>query len=117
MDTLICLILISIFIQNIFANIIENGDFESGHLNPWHCRGSQCHIVDGVLGKNTCNVDNAIYISYFPNAEVTERTHDWAGVFQDLRLNSFIEEPLQYWFNFSIQVNQRVFRKKSNLLN
>ena len=68
MDTSICLsiILSSIFIQNIFSNIIENGDFESGHLNPWHCRGSQCHIVDGVLGKNTCNVDNTDEYFLFP---------------------------------------------------
>ena len=44
----------------------------------------------------------------FQNLEVTERTADWAGVMQDLKLNSFNEEPLQFWFNFSIQVNQMV---------
>ena len=48
------------------------------------------------------------YFMDFQHSEVTERTADWAGVMQDLKLNSFNEEPLQFWFNFSIQVNQMV---------
>ena len=31
-------------------NVVKNGDFESGDLTPWECRGSNCVITNGVLG-------------------------------------------------------------------
>ena len=31
-------------------NVVKNGDFESGDLTPWECRGSTCVITNGVLG-------------------------------------------------------------------
>ena len=36
---------------------------------------------------------------------VSERHADWAGVRQDLDPGLFVEEPLTYWFNFSLQRN------------
>ena len=38
-------------------------------------------------------------------AGVSERKADWAGVRQDLDPSFFVEEPLTYWFNFSLQRN------------
>ena len=34
---------------------------------------------------------------------VSERQAEWAGVRQDLDPGLFVEEPLTYWFNFSLQ--------------
>ena len=39
---------------------------------------------------------------------VSERKADWAGVSQDLNPTTFVEEPLTYWFNFSLQRNGHV---------
>ena len=36
---------------------------------------------------------------------VSERKAEWAGVRQDLDPSLFVEEPLTYWFNFSLQRN------------
>ena len=36
---------------------------------------------------------------------VSERKAVWAGVRQDLDPGLFVEEPLTYWFNFSLQRN------------
>ena len=36
---------------------------------------------------------------------VSERKAEWAGVRQDLDPGLFVEEPLTYWFNFSLQRN------------
>lgn len=38
-------------LQRAHGNVIENGDFESGEISPWHCDGSHCNVNAGVLGK------------------------------------------------------------------
>ena len=33
------------------ANIILNGDFESGEVKPWRCVGCQCESSQNYLGR------------------------------------------------------------------
>ena len=69
------------------ANILENGDFDSGSLAPWHCNGCHCQTKQKYLA-------------------VTERRANWAGPRQSLNPGSFSAENLQYQLNFSLQALQ-----------
>ena len=107
MNFLVYLSIILFFLKTTTANVIENGDFESGTADPWFCAASKCTVVDGVLGKIQGTLDNNLTIvnSFL---EVTNRNANWAGARQDLNVDSFSEDNLQLWFNFSIQANQQV---------
>ena len=40
-------------------NIIQNGDFEAGEVDPWRCLASQCDASNKYLGKTFyCNRNN-----------------------------------------------------------
>ena len=73
-----------LLLLSVEANILENSDFDSGSLSPWHCNGCHCETEQKYLA-------------------VTQRRANWAGPRQTINPGSFSAENLQYRLNFSIQ--------------
>ena len=42
-------VILLFIVLKVFGNVIENGDFESGDLDPWSCTHSDCRIDNGYL--------------------------------------------------------------------
>ena len=67
------------------ANIIANGDFETGSLAPWTCKQARCEVTEGFLA-------------------ITERTKEWSGPLQFLPVEIFAsDEQFKATFNYSIK--------------
>ena len=49
-DIFLCIFFILAF-GCIKPNIIQNGDFEAGDVDPWRCIGCQCSVPDKYLGN------------------------------------------------------------------
>ena len=43
-------------VLKVCGNVIENGDFESGDLDPWSCTHSDCIIDNGYLCRYFADV-------------------------------------------------------------
>ena len=70
------------------TNIVVNGDFESGNLEPWSCHGCDGEII------------NPGHESEFA-FEVKNRQEDWAGPLQLLNVSSLSKEG-RYDLGYSI---------------
>ena len=88
-NTLVMLsfILLTFSFTSLRANVIHNGDFQSGSLPPWRCDGCHCNTGDNYLA-------------------VTQRRANWAGPKQTLSPASFSSDQLQHQLNFSLQALQ-----------
>ena len=81
------LVLLAFLATSVRANILHNGDFQSGSLPPWRCTGCHCNTGDKHLA-------------------VTERRAAWAGPRQTISPASFSSDLLQHQLNFSLQALQ-----------
>ena len=85
---LICSILMVALVSSSLINIVTNGDFESGNLDPWVCHGCNGEIV------------NPGHDSDFA-FKVEKRQQDWAGPLQILDLKRLSNDG-RYNLGYSI---------------
>ena len=70
------------------SNLITNGDFDHGKLDPWDCRGASCDVSQKFL-------------------LITNRKANWGGVRQALPLSLLTAaEDLKVSLNFSLQTSE-----------
>ena len=94
------------------ANILHNGDFQSGSVAPWRCVGCHCDSSDKYLGRTSDfhielkspDIFKKTKFSRF--LAVRERTASWAGPRQSLESEIFVTEPFLYQLNFSLQADR-----------
>ena len=74
----------------VHANVVTNGDFETGQISPWSCSLAQCDVTENFLA-------------------VTQRTAKWSGPRQLIDIEGFnSNEDLKVEFNFSIKSSEKI---------
>jgi len=68
-------------------NVVINGDFETGVLDPWFCSSSSCQVNDRK------------------SLVVSDRKGVWSGPRQFLNVSYFKQDPLKFNFRFSIKAD------------
>ena len=70
-------------------NVVINGDFETGSIDPWYSSSSSCEVNDE-------NDENYMVVS--------NRKEVWSGPRQFLNVSYFKQDPLKFNFKYSIKV-------------
>jgi len=71
-------------------NVVINGDFETGSIDPWYSSSSSCEVNDE-------NDENYLVVS--------NRKEVWSGPRQFLNVSYFKQDPLKFNFKYSIKAD------------
>ena len=82
---------LAVLINHSLANIVQNGDFNTGEISPWSCNQVHCEVFQNYL-------------------TLSKRTQNWAGPRQLINGNNFVTDEIniQATFSFDMQSSEGI---------